>query len=144
MTPSLKSFGILHHPKKPDSLVLADRIGEFARDHGCTVWVGNAWDEPETLANIAGLDVLITLGGDGTILRAARIASRYGVPILGVKLGRVSFLGEISPEDWQEPISRLLQGHYWVEERMLLDVAVTHQGEPGENHSYLALNRGSR
>jgi NAD+ kinase len=140
MTPPPKCLGILHHPKKPDSLVLADRIGEFARSHGCTVWTGNAWDEPEALANIAGLDLLITLGGDGTILRAARIGSRYGVPILGVKLGRVSFLGEISPEDWQEPMLRLFRGHYWIEERMLLDVAVTRQGEPAENHSYLALN----
>lgn len=140
MIPSPKSIGILHHPKKPDSLVLAYRIGEFARSHGCTVWTGNAWDEPEALANIAGLDLLITLGGDGTILRAARIGSRYGVPILGVKLGRVSFLGEVSPEDWQEPMSCVFQGRYWVEERMLLDVAVTRQGEFAENHSYLALN----
>jgi NAD+ kinase len=140
MTPAPNCIGILHHPKKPDSLLLADRIGEFARSHGCTVWIGNAWDEPEALANIAGLDLLITLGGDGTILRAARIGSRCGVPILGVKLGRVSFLGEISPEDWQEPMLLLFQGRYWIEERMLLDVAVTRRGEPPENHSYLALN----
>jgi NAD+ kinase len=140
MTAAPSCIGILHHPKKPDSLLLADRIGEFARSHGCTVWIGNAWDEPEALANIAGLDLLITLGGDGTILRAARIGSRYGVPVLGVKLGRVSFLGEISPEEWQEPISLLFQGRYWIEERMLLDVAVTRRGEPPENHSYLALN----
>jgi NAD+ kinase len=140
MMPSPNCIGILHHPKKPDSLLLADRIGEFARSRGCTVWIGNAWDEPEALANIAGLDLLVTLGGDGTILRAARIGSRYGVPVLGVKLGRVSFLGEISPEDWEEPLLLLFQGRYWIEERMLLDVAVTRRGEPPENHSYLALN----
>jgi NAD+ kinase len=140
MTSAPSCIGILHHPKKPDSLLLADRIGEFARSHGCTVWIGNAWDEPEALANIEGLDLLITLGGDGTILRAARIGSRYGVPVLGVKLGRVSFLGEISPEDWEEPLLLLFQGRYWIEERMLLDVAVTRRGEPPENHSYLALN----
>jgi NAD+ kinase len=140
MMPSPNCIGILHHPKKPDSLLLADRIGEFARSRGCTVWIGNAWDEPEALANIAGLDLLVTLGGDGTILRAARIGSRYGVPVLGVKLGRVSFLGEISPEDWEEPLLLLFQGRYWIEERMLLDVAVTRRGEPPENHSYVALN----
>ncbi len=133
-------IGILYHPRKSDSLPLADRIGEFARGHGCTVWIGNAWDEPEALANIAGLDLLISLGGDGTILRAARVGSRYRVPVLGVKLGRVSFLGEISPEDWQEPLLLLLQGRYWIEERMLLDVTVTRRGEPPENHSYIALN----
>jgi NAD+ kinase len=140
MMPSPNCIGILHHPKKPESLLLADQIGEFVRGRGCTVWIGNAWDEPEALANIAGLDLLITLGGDGTILRAARIGSRYGVPVLGVKLGRVSFLGEISPEDWQEPLLLLFRGRYWIEERMLLDVAVTRAGEPPENHSYLALN----
>jgi NAD+ kinase len=138
--PAPRRIGILHHPMKPESLVLADRICEYARAHGCTVWIGNAWDEPEALANIAGLDLLITLGGDGTILRAARIGSRYEVPVLGVKLGRVSFLGEISPEEWKAPLLLLIQGHYWVEERMLLDIAVTQRGEPPENHSYLALN----
>jgi NAD+ kinase len=140
MTRAPRCIGILHHPKKPESLLLADQIGEFARKHGCTVWIGNAWDEPEALANIAGLDLLITLGGDGTILRAARIGSRYEVPVLGVKLGRVSFLGEISPEEWKAPLLLLFQGQYWIEERMLLDVAVTRRGEPPENHSYLALN----
>ncbi len=134
------AIGILHHPKKPDSLILAADIGEFLRSSGCAVWTGNAWDEPEALANIAGLDLLITLGGDGTILRAARIGSRYGVPLLGVKLGRVSFLGEIAPENWRQPMAQLLAGRFWIEERMLLDVCVTRAGEPPENHSYLALN----
>jgi NAD+ kinase len=140
MTLAPNRIGILHHPKKPESLLLADEIAEFARSHDYTVWTGNAWDEPEALANIAGLDLLITLGGDGTILRAARVAGRYGVPVLGVKLGRVSFLGEVSPDDWQEPMLLVFGGRYWIEERMLLDVAVTHPGAPTENHSYLALN----
>jgi NAD+ kinase len=132
---------------KPDSLVLAECMAEFLRCHGCSVWSGSAWDEPEALAHVAdpdlpsgGLQLLITLGGDGTILRAARIGSRYGVPILGVKLGRVSFLAEIPPEDWREPLSRLLAGHYWLEERMLLDVSVTHHSEPLSSNSYTALN----
>jgi NAD+ kinase len=73
---------------------------------------------------VAQLDLLITLGGDGTMLRAARIGSSYGVPILGIKLGRVSFLGEVPPEDWRKPLTRMLEGGYWLEERMLLDVAV--------------------
>ncbi len=129
----------------------------FLRERGCTVWSGSAWDEPEALAHVAGLDLLVTLGGDGTVLRAARLGSQYGVPILGVKLGRVSFLAEIQPEDWQEPFQRLLSGSYWLEERMLLDVAVRDQESGvrdqgaaplspcgvrgrGEGLRYLALN----
>ena len=134
------SIGLLHHPKKPESLTLAEEMAGFLQNRGCTIWAGSAWDEPETLAHVAGLDLLITLGGDGTILRAARIGSRYGVPILGVKLGRVSFLAELRPENWREPLARLLAGDYWLEERMLLDIAVGRSGEPVIVNSYTALN----
>ncbi len=135
-----QAVGILHHPKKPESLVLASAMAEILRDGGVGVWTGSAWDEPEALANVQGLDLLITLGGDGTILRAARIGASHGVPILGVKLGRVSFLAELQPDNWREPLQRLLAGDYWIEERMLLDITVARPGNPPENHSYLALN----
>ncbi|PKO22540.1 MAG: NAD(+) kinase [Chloroflexi bacterium HGW-Chloroflexi-1] len=140
MTQPFTTVGLLHHPKKPDSLTLAGQMAEFLRARGRAVWSGSAWDEPEALANVAGLDLLITLGGDGTMLRAARMGSRYGVPILGIKLGRVSFLADVLPDHWREPLTRLLDGDYWLEERMLLDVAVDRGGEPPVNHSYLALN----
>lgn len=127
------AIGLLHHPKKPESLVLAAQMAEFLGSRGCTIWSGSAWDEPEALTHVRGLDLLITLGGDGTVLRAARIGSSYGVPILGVKLGRVSFLAEIQPDDWRRPLDMLLDGCYWLEERMLLDVAVVRTTEePGQ------------
>jgi NAD+ kinase len=133
-------LGLLCQPKKPESLALAERMGDYLRGSGHTVWTGSAWDEPEALAHVADQDVLITLGGDGTMLRAARIGSQYGVPLLGVKLGKVSFLGEVAPDDWQAPLSQMLQGDYWLEERMLLDVRVLRGGQPPINHSYTALN----
>ncbi len=138
--PAFRAIGLLYHPKKPESIVLAERMADFLHGHDRTVWTGSAWDEPEALAHVAGLDLLVTLGGDGTMLRAARIGSGYGVPILGVKLGRVSFLAEITPDDWQTPFTQMLAGDDWLEERMLLDVAVARGGQPAINHSYLALN----
>lgn len=142
---AFRAIGLLIHPKKPESIVLAERMADFLQGHGCTVWTGSAWDEPEALAHVAGLDLLVTLGGDGTMLRAARIGSSRGihadgVPIVGIKLGRVSFLADILPDDWQTPFTRMLAGDYWLEERMLLDVAVARAGQPAINHSYLALN----
>jgi NAD+ kinase len=131
---------LLYHPKKPESLALTGRLEGFLRERGCSVWVGSAWDEPDAVAHVAGLDLLITLGGDGTMLRAARIGSRECVPILGIKLGRVSFLAEVPPEAWQEPLEQMLAGDYWLEERMLLDVSVARGGEPPVNHCYQALN----
>jgi NAD+ kinase len=157
--PSFNSIGLLHHPRKPESLTLAAQMADFLHAHGRQTWSGSAWDEPSALAHVAQLDLLITLGGDGTMLRAARIGSSHGVPILGIKLGRVSFLGEVSPEDWREPLTRALEGDCWLEERMLLDVAVARCALSDEevrqtalplrsdgpqlsrpDHSYLALN----
>ncbi len=142
MRTDCKSIGILYHPMKPESQALAGEIADFLQDLACVVWVGSAWDEPEALAHVAGLDVLITLGGDGTILRAARVGSRYGVPVLGVKMGRLGFLAEVQPDDWRGPMEQLVRGDYWLEERMLLDVGVVHgsNGTPAFDHSYLALN----
>ena len=117
---------------KPESLTLAEAMADFLREHGRQSWTGSAWDEPSALAHVAELDLLITLGGDGTMLRAARIGSRYGVPILGVKLGRVELPGEVPPENWREPLTRMLAGDYWLEERMLLDVAVERCGLPDD------------
>lgn len=140
MSAELRAVGLLFHPKKPESLVLAERMADFLHGHGRRAWIGSAWDEPEALAHVAELNLLVTLGGDGTILRAARIGSSHGVPILGVKLGRISFLADVSPDDWQTPFCQVLAGGYWLEERMLLDVSVTRAGDPAVNHSYLALN----
>lgn len=140
MSAELRAIGLLYHPKKPESLVLAERMADFLHGHGRRAWIGSAWDEQEALAHVAGLNLLVTLGGDGTILRAARIGSSHSVPILGVKLGRISFLADIAPDDWQTPFCQVLAGDYWLEERMLLDVSVTRAGDPAVNHSYLALN----
>jgi NAD+ kinase len=70
------------------------------------------------------VDLLITLGGDGTLLRAARIGAPYAVPMLGVKMGRLGFLAEVQPADWQTPLAALMAGHYWVEERLMVRMHV--------------------
>jgi len=71
------------------------------------------------------LELVIVLGGDGTILRAAEIVRGTDVPLLGVNLGHVGFLAESEREDLSETVSRALSRDYTVEERMTLDVTVT-------------------
>jgi NAD+ kinase len=77
----------------------------------------------------AGAEVVLVLGGDGTILRAAELARDAGVPLLGVNLGRVGFLAEAEPEDLETTIEQLLDRSYAVEQRMTLDVDVVVGGE---------------
>ncbi len=131
-------IGILFHPKLPASLPLGEEIAAFLRERGLEPWLCSAWDEDEVKGRVCDLDLLITLGGDGTVLRAARMATRAGVPILAMKVGRLGFLSEFEPSVWRERLPAILEGHFWIEERMMLHAEVLR----GENrlNAYEALN----
>jgi NAD+ kinase len=84
---------------------------------------------PVSPAAAAGAEMVLVIGGDGTLLRAAELARGAGVPLLGVNLGRIGFLAEAEPEDLSEAVHRVLAGEYSVEERMTVDVTVRINGE---------------
>ncbi|HXV92563.1 MAG TPA: NAD kinase [Pseudonocardia sp.] len=75
-----------------------------------------------------GAEVVLVLGGDGTLLRAAEMARPVGVPLLGVNLGRVGFLAETEQESLDDALTAVIQGRYEVEERMTLDVVARSNG----------------
>jgi NAD+ kinase len=77
-----------------------------------------------------GAELVLVLGGDGSILRAAELARQSSVPLLGVNLGRVGFLAEAEQEDLEETLDRVLDRGYTVEPRSTLDVVVQVDGEP--------------
>src|SRR5262249_5215255 len=85
-----------------------------------------------------GHDLAITMGGDGSILRAARVASRHAVPVLGVNFGKVAFLAEVQPEGLCGIIPQLLAGDYWIERRVMIQVELQ-RGETALGR-YDALN----
>src|SRR5690606_23997081 len=76
--------------------------------------------ETEVRPMMAEVDLAIVLGGDGSMLRAARMAAPHGVPLLGVNMGRVGFLTEVTPKDWRQRLPQVLAGDYWIEERLML------------------------
>jgi NAD+ kinase len=85
------------------------------------------------------IDLLITLGGDGTLLRGARLVSAQHIPILGVNLGYLGFLTSVAPDDLQGALERLTSGDYWLDERFMLEARVIDaNGVSGE--PYFALN----
>ena len=77
-----------------------------------------------------GCELVVVLGGDGTILRGAERARASGVPILGVNLGHVGFLAEAEPEDVQAVVDAIVDRRWHVEERMALDVVIDVPGSP--------------
>ncbi len=125
--PPFRHIGILHHPKKPESLELAAKMENFLHERGIPdIWRHSAWDSQAIGEKLPEVDLLITLGGDGTMLRAARLGAAYDVPMLGVKMGRLGFLAEVFPQDWQGPLAKMVDGNYWVEERLMVRVRVEH------------------
>ncbi|MFK8910907.1 NAD kinase [Streptomyces sp. YS-3] len=88
-----------------------------------------------------GCELLIVLGGDGTLLRGAEFARASGVPMLGVNLGRVGFLAEAERDDLDKVVDRVVTRSYEVEERMTLDVVVHSNGDVV--HTDWALNEAA-
>ncbi|MCC3654914.1 NAD kinase [Streptomyces sp. WAC 00631] len=88
-----------------------------------------------------GCELLMVLGGDGTLLRGAEFARASGVPMLGVNLGRVGFLAEAERDDLDKVVDRVVTRDYEVEERMTLDVVVRNNGQIA--HRDWALNEAS-
>jgi NAD+ kinase len=83
---------------------------------------------PASPAAAEEAEVVIVVGGDGTLLRAAELARPAGTPLLGVNLGHVGFLAEAEPEDLDATVDRVARGQYSVEERMTIDVLVRENG----------------
>jgi len=87
---------------------------------------------------IGKVDMLISVGGDGTMLRAARIASQADVPIFGVNMGRFGFLSEVGPDEAVKILPKVLSGHYKLDERMMIQATVI-RGKKKAGHTF-ALN----
>lgn len=85
---------------------------------------------------IRDCDITVTVGGDGTIIHHAKLAALYSKPLLGINLGRIGFVANIEPDELDE-LGKLISGEYRIQRRMLLDIAVTKNGE--EQH-YTAVN----
>ncbi|MFV0576880.1 MAG: NAD(+) kinase [Vibrio sp.] len=83
-------------------------------------------------------DLAIVVGGDGNMLGAARILSRFDISVIGVNRGSLGFLTDLNPEDFQSALLKVLQGHYLTEERFLLEAEV-HRNEHTKSHNS-ALN----
>jgi NAD+ kinase len=124
----MKTVAILYNPHTARARPLADEIVAWLAQQGRETWLGPTDDAPAAL-DCRGVDLLVTLGGDGSILRAAQAAAPCGTPILGVNLGRVGFLTETRPEGWRDTLARVLAGDCWIEERMMLRVAAQRNGE---------------
>jgi NAD+ kinase len=115
---------------------LEERSIRVLADSRCAGWLGVEAQSREALAQ--KVDLIVALGGDGTLLSVARATGVRAVPILGVNLGRLGFLAEVSLDEVLAALSKALAGDLKVVSRMRLDVRVHRDGQ--EIGAFLALN----
>lgn len=118
----LHNVAVLYHPRKPKAIAEAEWLCYELRKRDIAVVLGDGWDTAVVQRDGCGRDLVVALGGDGTILHVARLLAPCGVPILGINLGRVGFLAEMTPEDLHDRIDELAEGSFWTERRTMLDV----------------------
>ncbi len=130
---SVKRIGILYNPSLDIARDLAQEVGSALSDRGVPSWQCSTQDEDKARPQIEGTDFILSIGGDGTILRVARIITPLSVPILGVNLGRLGFITEIGGKEVLTALPGLLEGQGWIEERAMLEAKM-------QDMSFHALN----
>jgi NAD+ kinase len=117
----IRKIAIVGAQNLPDTEKESVAISAFLSERGIESQHGFLYDEDIYKRVKQGeFDLLIALGGDGTMLRAGHLGGPSGVPILGINLGRFGFLTEIAQDQWTEFLPRMIAGDYWLEKRMML------------------------
>ncbi len=137
----MKTVGVVYHPKNQAAPFVAEKTVALLKELGVETWMVSAWDADELRRKSSGADLIITVGGDGTILRTANGVIPGSAFITGINLGRLGFLTEISAEDTGEKIPALIRGEGWIDERALLEAELILPGEEDRPHQrFTALN----
>jgi NAD+ kinase len=116
----LKAVSILFNPVVPGARELMASISDLLRNRGISVGSCEIEHHSQAVACIGGTDLIVTLGGDGTLLRAAHFAAEPGIPILGINLGKLGFLCDIGPDQAMEHMPFYLDGQAQIEERLMI------------------------
>ena len=133
----LKKIGVLYHPKVEATREKAGDIEAFLNTQGVSAWTCSSWDSKKAEPLLEGTDLIITVGGDGTILRAAHIAYATKTPITGINLGKLGFLTELDIDEVLAKLPAVLNEEGWIDERIMLQAEVVIDGK---TQVYHALN----
>lgn len=143
MGPGTRRIGVVGQSRDPSLVRVARTLDELAEPRGLELYPEP--DLADLFPNAAGdlvpgrLDLLVTLGGDGTLLRGARLVAAHHTPVLGVNLGHLGFLTSIQPDALESSLEAFAAGEHWLDTRSTLEArVVTRDG--ATSAEYMALN----
>jgi NAD+ kinase len=130
--PAPRRVAIGVHPSMPDATQEAAKIERFLKEQGVEQVIRARLSAESFQASLTDgeFDLLIALGGDGTMLRAGHLCGPLGIPVLGINLGRFGFLMEVKRHDWAEMLPRLFDSRYRLENRMMLNATHLRKDKP--------------
>ena len=140
----IKKIGVCCKPKAPSASDILGKLIPWLRKKNYLIFLDTSTaaiigetstHDKRSVSEQA--DLLVALGGDGTLLGVARAAHPYNVPILAVNLGSLGFLAAISIEELYPTLENILAGKFEIENRMLLNACVWRNGDKVENHNVL-------
>ena len=148
----MKKIGIICKLEREEPQEILQELLPFLRQKGCEAFV-----DAETAAalNINGfskkkiaslVDVVLVLGGDGTMLNVSRLVAEQGVPILGINLGSLGFITEVNREEIFHAVDKMLNDGYAIEERLMLSAAIHRNGKKIAEYTVLndiVINKGA-
>jgi NAD+ kinase len=133
-------IGFAYNPTAETAVELRERAAGWCAMRGVDHWAATAADLDALRRELPSTDVLVILGGDGTLLRAVRGAVETGTPLLGVNVGKVGFLSMVESDGLDRVLGQLVAGEYTIEERMGLEGRILRGGRDGAGERYVALN----
>ena len=123
MSQDFQTIGLLGREGDARVAETLEVIRRFLQERGLTVCVEQGVEQVPQ-----GCDLAVVVGGDGSMLGAARALVESGIPVLGVNLGRLGFLADTLPERVEAELAEVLKGHFTIEERFLLDAELSRGG----------------
>ncbi len=137
----MRKVGILYHPMVEAAYTLAKELENSLDSSGVSVWLCSAWEGEKARAQVGNTDLILSIGGDGTILRAAQAVVPGLTPITGVNLGKLGFMTELLADEAVERLPALLAGDGWIDERATLEAELPPTDQEREKaRTFYALN----
>jgi NAD+ kinase len=138
---TVRRIGFAYNPTNDAAVELRERAAGWCRMHGIEHWAATAQDFDALCHELATSDALVVLGGDGTLLRAARAVIQVDVPLVGVNLGKVGFLSKVEAGDLEALLGKIVAGEYRIDGRMALEARILPGGrDDGAVTIHHALN----
>jgi NAD+ kinase len=137
---TVERIGFAYNPTSEAAVELRERAEGWCRMHGVAHWAAQAQDFDAMCAELPTTDVLVVLGGDGTLLRAARAVVQVDVPLLGVNLGKIGFLSKVEAGELEAVLVKLVAGDFTIDARMALEARLLPGGEDAGATIHHALN----